>query len=133
MLTILSRLPDRDIYIITKSPPDQYSNSKIKIQEIGEETKPLNECENAIIVFDDILGSSNSKFTDQFFIGGRHNILNIYYLSQSYFDLPKTTIRKNSNKVILFNQTLKDIKLIYRDVAGYDMCYDEFKKFCRKS
>ena len=111
---------DRDIYILTKSPPEQYTNSEIKIKEINDEIKPLNEYENGIIVFDDILGSSNSRFIDQFFIRGRHNNLDIYYLSQSYFDLPKRTIRNNSNKIILFNQTLKDIEHIYRDVAGYD-------------
>ena len=133
MLKILSRMPDRDTYIITKSPPEQYTNSKIKIKEISDEIKPLNEYENGIIVFDDILGSSNSRFIDQFFIRGRHNNLDIYYLSQSYFDLPKRTIRNNSNKIILFNQTLKDIEHIYRDVAGYDMNYDEFKDLCWKS
>ena len=47
--------------------------------------------------------------------------------------MPKRTIRNNSNKIILFNQTLKDIEHIYRDVAGYDMNYDEFKDLCRKS
>ena len=86
MLQILSRISDRDIYIITKSPPEQYSNSKIKIKEISDEIKPLNEYENGIIVFDDIFGSTNSRFIDQFFIRGRHNNLDIYYLSQSHFD-----------------------------------------------
>ena len=33
MLKILSRKPDRDFYIITKSPPEQYTNSKIKFKE----------------------------------------------------------------------------------------------------
>ena len=47
--------------------------------------------------------------------------------------MPKRTIRNNSNKIILFNQTLKDIEHIYRDVAGYDMDYNEFKELCRKS
>ena len=47
--------------------------------------------------------------------------------------MPKRTIRNNSNKIILFNQTLKDIEHIYRDVAGYDMIYDEFKDLCGKS
>ena len=133
MLKILSRMIDRDIYIITKSPPEQYTNSKIKMKEISDEIKPLNEYENGIIVFDHILGSSSSSFVYQFFIGGRHNNLDIYYLSQSYFDLPKRNMRKNSNKKILFNQTLKDIEHICRDVAGYDMNYDEFKELCRKS
>ena len=64
---------DRDIYMITKSIPEQYTNSKIKIKEISDEIKPLNEYENGIIVIDDILGSSNSRFIDQFFIRGRHN------------------------------------------------------------
>ena len=133
MLKILSRMPDRDIYIINKSPPEQYTNSKIKINEIGDEIKPLNEYENGIIVFDDTLGSSNSRFIDQFFIRGRHNNLDIYYLSQYYFDLPKRTIRNNSNKLILFNQMLKGFEHIYRDVGGYDMNYDEFKELCGKS
>ena len=44
---------------------------------------------------------SNSRIIDQFFIRGRHNNLDIYFLSQSYFDLPKRTIRTN-NKLIFF-------------------------------
>ena len=46
--------------------------------------------------------------------------------------MPKTAIRINSNDIILFNQTLKDIEHKYGDVAGYDMSYDEFKELCRK-
>ena len=68
-LKIPSRIPDPDIYIITKSPPEQYSNSKIKIKERGDEIKPVNEYENAFIVFDDILGSSDSRYKDQFLQG----------------------------------------------------------------
>ena len=110
MLKILSRRSDRDIFINTRSPPEQYSNSKIKFNEIGEERKLLNEYEKTIMVFDDILGTSNSKNIDQFFIRGRHKNLDIHYLSQSYFDLPKLTERNNGNKIILFTQTLKDIE-----------------------
>ena len=60
MLRILSRITDRDIYIITKSPPEQYSKPKIKIKEKVEELETVNKNENAIIVFDDVLGSSNT-------------------------------------------------------------------------
>ena len=77
MLKTLSRRPDRDIYIITKSPPGQYTNSKIETKAICDEIKPLNQYENGIIVFDDILGSSNNRFIDQFSIRGRHNNLDI--------------------------------------------------------
>ena len=56
MLKILTRLADRDFYIITKSPPEQYSNCKIKSKEMSNEIKPINEHENAIKVFDENLG-----------------------------------------------------------------------------
>ena len=38
-LKILSRMPNRDIFIFTKTPPEQYSNYKIKIKKIGEESE----------------------------------------------------------------------------------------------
>ena len=44
---------------------------------------------------------------------GTHNNLDIYYVSQSFFDLPKRSIRIKSNKIILLNQTLKDNENIY--------------------
>ena len=119
--------------LITKSSLDHYSISKIKIKEIGDERKPLNQYESAIIVFDDVLGSSSSRDIDQFYIGGWNNSLDLYYLSQSYFDLPKRTIRIISNKIFLFNQTLKDFENIYRDVGSYGISYDEIKQICRKS
>ena len=133
MMKILSRIPNRYLYIITKSLPEQYSNSKIKIKNKREEIKPFNEYEIAIIVFDDFLGSSNSKYIDQFVIRGRQNNWDIWFLSQSCFDLPKRSLRINSNKIILFNQTLKDIESIYRDVDGYDMSFDEIKQLCREA
>ena len=85
------------------------------------------------MVFDNVLGTSNSNYIDQFLIGSGHNNLVILFQSQSYFDLPKGTIRNNSIIIILFTQTLKDIENIYRHVGGYDMSCDEFKEFCRKS
>ena len=78
------------------------------------------------MVFEDILGLSKSKYRDQFLPSGRDNNLYIYYLSQSYFDLPKRTIRNNSNKSILFIQPLKSIENIYRDVGVYDLRYKNF-------
>ena len=132
LLKILSKLPDRDIHKITKSPPEPYSIYQIKIKEFSEEIQPLNEYENAIIVFDEILGSSNRKYMDQFFIKGRHTILDICYLSQSYFDLPKCSISENTNKRIVFTQTLKVTQNLYRLVGGYGISFDDFKQICRK-
>ena len=118
MFKIHSQIPNRDIYIITKSPFEQFSNSKIKIKETAEETKTLTENTTSIIGLDEILGTSITRYIDQVFNRGRHNNFYIYNLSQSSFNLPKRTIRNISNKTILFNQTLKGTENMYRDVGG---------------
>ena len=56
--------------------------------------------------------------------------LDVYYLPQSYFDIPKRTIRSKSNIIILFQQSLKDVEHVYRDIPGFDMFYDEFNGLC---
>ena len=71
MLKIFPGIPNQDIYIVTKSPLEQNYNSKIEI-ELGKKIKPRCENENTIIVVDDVLGTSNSKYIDQFLIRGRH-------------------------------------------------------------
>ena len=139
---LLIRLDDntRKIHIITRSP-EQYSNTallafgieieQVKVEEDLED-KSIQDFQNCCVVFDDMLDTSQ-KLIDPFFTRGRHNDLDVYYLSQSYFDLPKRTIRNNSNIIILFQQTLKDVQHIYTDIAGFDMSYDEFKSLCKEA
>ena len=125
--------PEQKIYIITRSP-EQYN--KIEIEDVSVEEdlgdKSIQDFQNCCVVFDDML-DSNQKLIDPFFTRGRHNDLDVYYLSQSYFDLPKRTIRNNSNIIILFQQTLKDVEHVYRDIAGFGMSNDEFKSLCREA
>ena len=125
--------PEQKICIITRSP-EQYN--KIEKEDVSVEEdlgdKSIQDFQNCCVVFDDML-DSNQKLIDPFFTRGRHNDLDVYYLSQSYFDLPKRTIRNNSNIIILFQQTLKDVEHIYRDIAGFDMSNDEFKSLCREA
>ena len=125
--------PEQKICIITRSP-EQYN--KIEIEDVSVEEdlgdKSIQDFQNCCVVFDDML-DSNQKLIDPFFTRRRHNDLDVYYLSQSYFDLPKRTIRNNSKIKILFQQTLKDVEHIYRDIAGFDMSNDEFKSLCREA
>ena len=124
--------PEQKIRIITRSP-EQYSKIEIDVSvEEDLEDRTLQDFQNCCVVFDDMLDTSQ-KLIDPFFTRGRHNDLDVYYLSQSYFDLPKRTIRNNSNIIILFQQTLKDVEHIYRDIAGFDMSYEEFKELCREA
>ena len=43
------------------------------------------------------------------------------------------TVRNNSNIIISFQQTLEDVEHIHRDIAGFDMSYEEFKSLCREA
>ena len=99
-------------------------------EDLGDKT--IQDFQKCCVVFDVML-DSNQKLIDPFFTRGRHNLCDVYYRSQSYFEVPKRTIRNNSNKIILFQQTLKDIEHIYKDIAGFDMSYDELKELCREA
>ena len=80
-----------------------------------------------------MLGVRNSSQMDEFFTKGRHEDLNVYYISQSYFGLPRQSIRNNSDILILFKQTLRDVQSMYYDIGAYDMNYDELKQMCHNA
>ena len=116
-------------FIITKSL-FQYPNIKA---QTSEEIQPLNEYENSVVVFDDMLLSKQESNINLFFTRGRHDNIDIYYICQSYFHLPKNTIRKFSNITIFLKQTPRGIILLFHDVAGLDMNLEEWKQLCRKA
>ena len=68
-----------------------------------------------------------------FFTRRRHEDLDVYYISQSYFAFPRQSIRNNSDRLILFKQTLRDVQSMYYDIGAYDMNYDEIKEMCHKA
>ena len=86
--------------------------------------KPINKYKGSVVVFDDMLGARNSSQIDEFFTRGRHEKLDVYYISQSYFGLPKQSIRNNSDRLTLFKQTLRDVQSMYYDIGAFDMIYD---------
>ena len=85
---------------------------------------------NSTIVFDDMLLSKQESSIDLFFTRCRHQNIDIYYISQSCFHLPKKTIRNNSNINILFKQTLTEILLIFHIIARLDTNLEEWKPLC---
>ena len=128
MLKVLEKIGNkRPIHIITRSP-NQYRNYKT-----SNEIKPINKYKGSVVIFDDMLGAKNSSQIDEFFTRVRHEDLEVYYISQSYFALPRQSIRNNSDRLILFKQTLRDIQSMYYDIGAYDMKYDEFKEMCHKA
>ena len=78
-----------------------------------------------------MLGANNSSQMDEFFNSGRHDGLVVYYISQSFFGLPRHSIRNNSDRLILSKRTLGDAQIMYQEIGAFDMIYDEFKEMCR--
>ena len=102
MLKILEKTVNkRLIHVITRSP-NQYPNYKT-----NNEIKPTNKYKGSVVNFDDMLGARNSSQKDEFLTTGRHEDLDVLYISQSYFALPRKSIRSNSDRLLLFKQTLR--------------------------
>ena len=128
MLEVLEKISNqKPILIITRSP-NQYPNKKT-----SNEIKPITKYRGSVVIFDDMLGAKNSCQIDEFFTRGRHEDLDVYYISQSYFALSRQSIRNKSDQLILFKQTLRDVQSMYCDIGAYDMKYDEFKEMCHKA
>ena len=128
MLKVLEKIGNnRPIHIITRSP-SQYPNYKT-----STEIKPINKYKGSVVIFGDMLGAKNSSQIDVFFTRGRHEDLDVYYISQSYFGLPRQRIRNKSDILILFKQTLRGIQSMYYDIGAYDMKYNEFKDMYHKA
>ena len=84
MLKVLEKVGyQRPIQIITRSPI-QYPNYKT-----SNEIKPINKYKGSVVIFDDMLGAKNSSQIDEFFTRGRHEDRVVYYISHSYFALPR--------------------------------------------
>ena len=71
-----------------------------------------------------MLGAKNSFQLDEFFTRGRHEDLDVYYISQSYFALPRQSIRNNSDRLIMFKQTLRVVQSMYDDIGAFGIIYD---------
>ena len=117
----------RPIHILTRSP-NQYPNYRTSTA-----IKPINKYKGSIVIFDDMLGAPNCSQTDEIFTRGRQEDLEVHYNSQSFFALPRQSIRNNSDRLILFKQTLRDVQSMYYDIGAYDKKYNEFKEMCHKA
>lgn len=79
----------------------------------------LDESKKNLMIFDDCMTDNQSKISD-FFTRGRHGNCCVFYLSQSYFHLPRHAIRENANFIILFRQSIKNLQHLYQDIVAHD-------------
>lgn len=97
------------------------------------ETKSFDKKKKNLLVLDDCAYDKQSNI-HSYFIRGRHNNINCVYLSQSYFQLPKRSIRDNSNCFIFFKLTPRDVINVWNDEASIDFPnIEDFKKVCNEA
>lgn len=85
--------------------------------------------EHSIFIFDDVACCSQEKIRE-YFAMGRHKLVDVFYLCQTYTRIPKHLIRDNANFLILFKQDDLNLKHIYQEHVGGDMSFDQFKLIC---
>ena len=83
-----------------------------------------------LLILDDLMIGPQSKAED-YYSRGRHNSVDTVYISQSYFRLPRQTIRENANLFFFFKQDAKNLSHIYQDHCAIDgISFATFKTFC---
>jgi len=79
-----------------------------------------------LIIFNDCINEKNQNIMENYFTRGRHSNTNVIYLSQSWFDLDKRSIRGNSNYIILFKLNKRDKSLLHSDLLSNTINKEEF-------
>ena len=95
-----------------------------KINEIPLPEK-LDKSKKNLIIFDDCLNLLNQSVISSFYSQGRHSSCIAIYLSQSFFDLHRT-VRLNSNYIILFKLSQRNLNDVYNSAVGTIMDKNKF-------
>ena len=95
---IITRNKAESIYEWLESKTDRIiiKEGVANIPELDKMDKTVNNC----VIFDDLVLNKNQAAMEQYFIRARKFNCSVFYLSQSWFKIPKT-IRSNSNLIIL--------------------------------
>ena len=90
--------------------------------------KTLNPKLKNLIIFDDCyLGKQSTA--GAYYSRGRHNSCDSVFLSQSYFALPRSSVRENTNFIILFPQNNKSVIHLHQDHCS-ELPFEEFRELC---
>ena len=91
----------------------------------------LNSKKKNLMIFDDVL-LEKQRIVESYYTRGRHNACQAFYIAQAFFDIPKGTVRGNSNLIILFKLDDSDIQQIHRQIVSRDMDLETFRTLCKK-
>ena len=101
------------------------------VEEVPQPEK-LAKKRKHLLIFDDCM-SGPQRSIENFYTRGRHVNCNCIYLTQNWFELPRRTIRSNTNFLLIFPTDQRDLKLIYNDIFALDtqLNKDDFVIFCK--
>lgn len=74
--------------------------------------EPKRALPNSVFIFDGVM-SENQNIVHLYFSHGRHNLIDVCYLTQSFACVPKQLLRDNSNFIVLFKQNETNLKHVY--------------------
>lgn len=111
---------------------------KIPIMHVGNKTSDiipvddLNRDLTHVVIFDDFILEKNQESMLEYFVRGRKQNCSMIYISQSYFDVPKT-IRLNCNYFSIYEvPTRNELTQLCKDhCAG--VSFDEFQGMYKKA
>jgi hypothetical protein len=93
----------------------------------------LDKTKKNVVIWDDmVMDPDKANKIPNYFVRGRHHGASVFYLSQSFFGIPRK-IRLNTNYYAIFNLTrLTETTRIHREVAS-DIDKSEFLHLFRKA
>lgn len=98
--------------------------------DVNEEVlSPQDAKPNSIMIFDDVACEKHDNIR-AFFCMGRHQIVDSFYLSQTYARIPKHLVRDNTNLLVLFRQDDMNLRHIYNEHVNTDMTFAQFRELC---
>jgi hypothetical protein len=87
----------------------------------------LDSCKsNSIVIFDDFIQENQDN------VRGRHKLIDVFYLGQTYTrsKIPKQLVRDNVNFLCIFRQDNTNLRHIYDEFVGGDFSFDDFSSIC---
>ena len=116
-----NEIVDRPLYLEEKHYLEEIDIDFL--QDLIDEQKNVIEmfgkeyCDNILLVLDDSIESKiiKDRRFKSFLFKSRHYKISIFFLSQSYFSLPKALRLNNSQLIIFENGNKKEINMIYNE------------------
>ena len=101
--------------------------------DMGELSNPskLPKDKKNCVIFDDCVNEKDQTIQKTYFTRARHHNCACFYLTQSFFGLDGTYIRKNANIFVLFELNKRNLTEVLKDLTVGDN--ESFKQECRNA